>query len=298
MGAISEYNGVFYCESYDNEEFPDEIMEATLSAPFFTRRLKRLSRPDGFMLYGKLGVDFLSTSELLYPNMKIRLRLIRAKPKFYMISENPTVSLGIVDCSLYTRGIALKDDYLKKRMDMFAYTPVEFNYLETLAKIFIIPARQNQFIQENIFDNAPICRIVISMNTNSAFSESYTENRFCYQQFEFRQLRILRGGQPIVDFDAADNCRLYVTTMKAMKFQGDTPSIPIDNFKDHYVLLFDLTSMQDAIENCHYPELVGEPLRLELNFTFPPEHLLDLIVLGERMSSVAVDKLGVVGKNF
>ena len=46
-----------------------------------------------------------------------------------------------------------------------------------------------------------------------------------------------------------------------MKFQDDVPSIPIDDFKDHYVLVFDLTSMQDDTENCHYPELVGEPLR-------------------------------------
>ena len=297
-GAISEYKGVLHCEGYDYEEIPDEIMEAPLSEPFFTRRMKMLSRPDGFILYGKLGVDFFSTSELLYPNMNVRLRLIRARPNFYMISDNPNVSLGIVDCSLYTRRIALKDDYHKKRMDMLPYTPLELNYLETLAKTFIIPARQNQFIQENIFNNAPVRRIAIAMNKNSALTKSYTENPFWYQQFELRQIRILRGGQPIVDFDVADNCRLFVTTIKAMNFQDDFPSIPIDNFKDHYVLVFDLTSMQDATENCHYPELVGEPLMLELNFTFTLEHITELIVLGERMSSVAFDKFGVVGKNI
>ena len=101
-----------------------------------------------------------------------------------------------------------------------------------------------------------------------------------------------------MDFDAADNCCLYVTTMKALNFQDDIPSIPIDNFKDHYVLVFDLTSMQEASENCHYPKLFGEPLRLELNFTFPLEHVTELIVLGEKMSSVAVDKFGVVRKNI
>ena len=215
-----------------------------------------------------------------------------------MFSDHFNVSLGIVDCSLYTRRIALKDDYHKKRMDMLAYTPVEFNYLETLAKTFILPARQNQFIQENIFINAPVLRIAIAMNTNSAFTGFYTENPFWYQQIDLRQIKILRGGQPIVHFDAADNCRFYVTTMKAMNFQDDIPSIPINNFKDHYVLVFDLTSMRDATQNCHYPELVGEPLRLELNFTFPLEHVTELIVLRERMSSVAVDKFGVVGKNI
>ena len=145
-GAISEYKGVLPCEGYDYEEFPDEIMEAPFSEPFFTRRMKILSRPDGFMLYGKVGVEFFSTSDWLYPKMKVRLRLIRARPNFYMISDNSNVSLGIVDCSLYTRRIALKDDYHRKRKDMLAYTPVEVNYLETLAKTFIIPARQKQFI--------------------------------------------------------------------------------------------------------------------------------------------------------
>ena len=77
-GAISEYKGVLHCEGYDYEEFVEEIIEAPLSEPSFTRRMKMLSRPDGFMLYGKLGIDFFSVSELLYPNMKVRLRLIRA----------------------------------------------------------------------------------------------------------------------------------------------------------------------------------------------------------------------------
>ena len=116
------------------------------------------------------------------------------------------------------------------------------------------------------------------------------------EQFDLRQIRKLRGGLPIVDFDAADNCRLYDTTIKAKNFQDNIPSFPIDNFKDHWVLVFDLTSMQDATENCPYPELVEEPLRLKLNFTCPLEHVTELIVLGERVSSYAVDKFGVVEK--
>ena len=215
-------------------------------------RMKLLSRPDGFMLYGKFEIDFFSTSELLYRNMTNRPRLIRARPTFYMISDNPNVSLGIVDWSLYTRCTALKDDYHKKRIDVLAYAPVKYKYLETLAKTFIIPARQNQFIQENIFNNAPIRRVAIAMNTNSAFTGSFTDNLFWCQQFDLRQIRILRKGQPIVDFDTADNCRLYVITMKAMNFRDDFLSIPIDDFKDHYKLVFDLTSMQDTTENCHY----------------------------------------------
>ena len=57
-GAIPEYKGVLHCEGYDYEELPDEFMEVPFSEPFFTRRMKMLSRPYGFMLYGKLGLTF------------------------------------------------------------------------------------------------------------------------------------------------------------------------------------------------------------------------------------------------
>ena len=124
--AISEYKGVLHCEGYDYEQDPEDINN-TLPDPFFTRRMKLLSRPDGFMLYDEWGTDFFSTSELLYPNMKIRVRPIRARPNVYMISDNPNVSLGIVDCSLYNCRIALKDDYHKKRMVMLAYAPVDYS---------------------------------------------------------------------------------------------------------------------------------------------------------------------------
>ena len=176
--GISQNQGVLFCEGFDHEESLDEIIEALVSQPFITRRMKVLSRPDGFTLYEELGVTFFTNSELLCPIMKNRLRLIRARPNFYVISDNFNVSLENVDRSLYTRRIALKEGYHQKRMDMLAYTPVEYNNLETLAKTYIIPSRQKQFIEEILFNKAPDPRIDIAINTNFAFTGSYTENPF------------------------------------------------------------------------------------------------------------------------
>ena len=83
-----------------------------------------------------------------------------------------------------------------------------------------------------------------------------------------------------------------------MNFQDDIPSFPVDNFKDLYVLVFDLSSMQDATKQCHYHEIIGEPMKLELYFSSPLENVTEVSVLGERMSCVAVDIFGVVGKNI
>ena len=56
--------------------------------------------------------------------------------------------------------------------------------------------------------------------------------------------------------------------------------------------------MPDATEKCHNPELSGNPMRLELFFTLRQEHVNELIVLGEQMFLVSIDKFGVVGKSI
>ena len=86
--------------------------------------------------------------------------------------------------------------------------------------------------------------------------------------------------------------------MKALNFRYDIPLHSLDNFEDYYILVSDFISMQDVTESCYYPELVGEPLRPQLNTKFPLDFVLELIVFVERMFSVAVVEFGVVRKNM
>ena len=116
-------------------------------------------------------------------------------------------------------------------MEMLAYTLVCGVQLSRNSwKSLVVPAKQNHFFQENIFNNAPVRRIANAMSAKSAFTGSYTGNPFWYQQRDLRQIRTLIGSKPIVDFDADVFCRLYVTTIKAMNFQNDNLSIRTDYF--------------------------------------------------------------------
>ena len=51
-----------------------------------------------------------------------------------------------------------------------------------------------------------------------------------------------------------------------MIFKGDFPPGLLVILKDQHVLVLSFSSMQDATEKCHYPELVGAPVRLRLTF--------------------------------
>ena len=62
------------------------------------------------------------------------------------------------------------------------------------------------------------------------------------------------------------------------------------------MLVFNLTSLQDAGENVHYPQWGS--LRLEMFVERPLTNVAELIVLGEQISTVKIDEFGRVAKNI
>ena len=164
--------GILACHGYIFKEFPDAF-----DMHPFTDGAKSLGTAINFSLYGRLAIDLITCEKLLLPNFKVRIELIRARSNFYIISDNPNVSLKIVDCSLLTGRILVAEpnhQYLQWKLER---EPAKYNYMETTARTFIIPCRQNQFIQKKyIFNNSPIRRIAVAMNTNSAVAGSFHKN--------------------------------------------------------------------------------------------------------------------------
>ena len=68
--------------------------------------------------------------------------------------------------------------------------------LETIARTFIIPSGQNQFIQENVSNNASTRRNAITMNTNSAFTGHFEENDFfIIESLDWPSWELFEGGE-------------------------------------------------------------------------------------------------------
>ena len=107
--------------------------------------------------------------------------------------------------------------------------------METIARIFIKPSRQNQFIQKTVFYNAPIRRIALAMNKNSAVAGPFLESSFSYQQFRLRELRVVRGGRAIIFLNTTSPCRTYVTTMKARPFNEEIPVLSTKYFRLDFI---------------------------------------------------------------
>ena len=105
--AVSN-KGILACHGYSFEEYP----EAFDMYPF-TDRANSLRSETTFSLYGRLAIDLFTCEKLLLAKTKVQIKLIRARPKFYMLSDNPNVKLKLVDCSLFTRRILVAEPNLR-----------------------------------------------------------------------------------------------------------------------------------------------------------------------------------------
>ena len=99
-----------------------------------------------------------------------------------MLSGNPNVSLKNFDFSVFTRRNLVAGTNHQILQWNLEKEPAHYNYMETIARAFIIPSRQNQFIRENVFDNAPIKNIAVARNTNAAVD--YLHFRLSILSFE------------------------------------------------------------------------------------------------------------------
>ena len=84
--------------------------------------------------------------------------------------------------------------------------------------------------------------------------------------------------------------------MKSLNFNEEILALPNNLFQNHYVLVFDLTSLQDAGESFRYLELSGDIIRLENFFDLLLGCVTELFVIGERMCTFKIDQFGTVVK--
>ena len=129
---------------------------------------------------GVLPLICFLVKKLLLAKTQIRIKLILAGLKFYMLSGTPIISLKIVDSLLFTRKILVADpnhQYLQGNLER---EPAHYNYIENIARNIIILSRQNQFTQANVSNNATIRRKDVAINTNIAVAGFFHNKSFNY----------------------------------------------------------------------------------------------------------------------
>ena len=275
-----------------------------------------LSKP--IHLIGKIAAELFSSDKLLIPKLVMRIKLLKNSNNFifYHPVTNDTAldaatglpqgflpnnyAMQITKACLWTRQMVVTESVNTAIEKSLLKCDAGYMMTESEAKTFIIPAGQSSFIRENVFNNKPIRSLAIAMNTNEDFIGSVTSNPFCYRDFGLQKLVIYRNGSPIVNISLANGgyARMYYVTNKSLHFDHNSPGITLSDYRNgHFVMIFDLTSTLQSNIQCYYPELVGAALRLELSFKAALEKSIEVLLIGEQLTTLYVKPTGEVYKD-
>ena len=91
--------------------------------------------------------------------------------------------------------------------------------------------------------------------------------------------------------------RVYLATIDALAFGHHVHGIPFADYSNHLVMVFDLTSTQQASHDFLYPELTNAAISLELKFSVELAEHTKVFLLGEKASTIYIDSHRKVSKN-
>ena len=84
----------------------------------------------------------------------------------------------------------------------------------------------------------------------------------------------------------------------ALAYVDKGHGIPVSDFAHHFIMVFDLTSTQEATNNFIHPEPTSSSLSVELKFDTGLPNNIEIFFLGEKTSIVYIDSARNVSKNF
>ena len=86
--------------------------------------------------------------------------------------------------------------------------------------------------------------------------------------------------------------------MSALAYVENGHGIPLSEFSNHFIMVSDLTSTQEATHDFIHPELTNSSISVELKFDTALTNNVEVFFLGEKSSTVYIDSARNVSKNI
>ena len=251
--------------------------------------------------YGNVAVDFFTCDRHLLSRFTLQISFRRSMDDFVIISEDAgkTYKVIIIEANLFVRKMTLNDEVVSAIEKTLLSSPASYPYLETITKTFLASTGLESWKQEDVFSREPIRRLAICLNTNEAFLGSKQLNSFHFRKFNLEQICIYRNRLPVTDspINTTDVKRLYFNTMSDLAYIDNGHGINLFEYPNHFIMVFNLTSTQQASHDFIHPELNNCSISIELKFSAALPNNIEIFLIGEKASTIFIDSARRVSKN-
>ena len=124
------------------------------------------------------------------------------------------------------------------------------------------------------------------------------QNPFHVQNLYLEQIFFYRNELPVADspISTTDNKRLHNNTISDLAYIDNRHGISLSDYPNHFIMVFDLTSTQQASHDFIHPELSNCSISIELKFSAALPTNIEIFIFGEKASTIFVDTARRVSK--
>lgn len=285
------------CQGYSYEKDPNDF-----TTDVFTERRDETRGSSEVSFIGKVAADVFKCEKHLLSKVTLRISFLRNRTDYAVIYENDAkeYKIEIMQAYLYVRKMTVTEDVYSAIETTLTKTPAIYRFTEVIPKTFLISRDVRSWDHEDIFNREPIRRFAFAMITNQAFLGAKRSNPFHFQKFNLDSIIVYRNGYPVAGtpLQTEDDKKLYLNSLEALAFENGGHGIPLADYTNHYIIVFDLTSTQQASHDYLYPELTNSSISVSLRFSADLAQSLELFFLGEKSSTIYIDSARRVSKNI
>ena len=266
----------------------------------FVEREKWSANSVEMQLKGPVYLDFFRQSRYLLSQVNMRLKFIRAKSDFSLMSFSGTnYKVNITSAILFVRKVLMNpkviNDHSNGLKSHNAIYPVNHTELTT----FTIPVGSMSHTRDRLF---PICipkALYITLVDNEAYNGDFKKNPFNFQHFNINKLALYADGDYVVykpfepNFKKNECLREYCSTFMSLNMfnTDDSNGVTYEQYKKGYFyLLYDMTPDSNLGSGSVNISKPGN-LRLELSFESPLKTTVNVLLYAIYDSKIEITQL-------
>ncbi len=245
-------------------------------------------------LIGYIHDDVFRQHRLIPPGVTVKVRFIRSRDAFSLLSTKAGYKTILSNAVLYVRKVKVNPtvtlahaNVLKKSNMMFPINRVE-------CKVFSVSANSHSAYRENVISGQLPTKLVIGCVRNDAFNGTHNLNPFNFQHFDLNHLSVHVDGQPDTipflqpDYDNNLYLRSYHSLFGGLgkilndeDFDLNRSDYPEGNALYAFNLATDCQDTFDVVKT--------GSIRIDLKFAKALPHTINVIVYAEFQNVIQLD---------
>ena len=253
-------------------------------------------------MIGRLHSDIFHQEKYLLNRVDINIRLIRASPAFYLMSDTADAyKIKIMSACFVARKAKISPSLRLAHEKALSRGPAQYPISRVLTNVFSIPAGAMSFTRDNLFSGVFPSKVIICMVPTVNFNGSVSKNPFNFAHNNVTNITLYQNDEPVLglntDFSNNEHMSSYIHLFQTTHTFGVNggPGISRDEYKNGSTL-FAIDNTPDLCDSTSFSK--KGVLRLEIKFKQALAETTALIIYAEFANTISCSKNRTILLNY